>query len=302
MSTIRGTNPGRAETWTTRRLLAWMSGHFQAKGVDSPRVVAEMLLAYVLGCDRMRLYMEVDRPASPLQLASLRDLVARAADHEPVQYLVGHAWFFGRQFAVNRSVFIPRPCTEMLVEHVLQWHRAAPGEAGPLIADVGTGSGCIAVSLAAQLTAAHVVATDIDEDALAAAGANARSHGAEDRIELRQGRGLEPLRAATPFDVVCSNPPYVSDEEWAELERNVRDYEPASALRGGADGLDVIRPLVAGAAALLRPGGQLVLEIGHRHRDAVLELAQATGTLTNPVVRKDQDGCWRLFVAERRAI
>ena len=139
----------RAATWTTRQLLEWMTPHFAAKAIDSPRVVAEMLLSHVIGCDRMQLYMEVDRPAPPLELASLRELVARAALHEPVQYLVGHAWFFGRQFAVTRSVFIPRPCTETLVEHVIQWRRTAPGHVASVIADVGTGSGSIAVSLAA---------------------------------------------------------------------------------------------------------------------------------------------------------
>src|SRR3954466_2868002 len=115
------------QPWTTRKLLAWMTERFTAKNVDSPRIVAEMLLSHVLGCERMRLYMEVDRPASPPELAQLRDLVARAANHEPVQYLVGHAWFFGKQFDVDRSTLIPRPCTETIVEHILQWLRVTPG-------------------------------------------------------------------------------------------------------------------------------------------------------------------------------
>ncbi|MHC4416184.1 MAG: peptide chain release factor N(5)-glutamine methyltransferase [Planctomycetota bacterium] len=298
---IRG-RPG-AEAWTTRRLLTWMTGHFEARSIDSPRVVAEMLLAHVIGCERMRLYMEVDRPASPLQLASLRELVARAAKHEPVQYLVGSAWFFGRQFAVDRSVFIPRPCTEVLLEHVLQWQRAAPGRANPLIADIGTGSGCIAVSLAAQLRDAHVVASDICPEALAVAGANARRHGVEGRVELRLGTGLEPLRAGPGhgrFDAVCSNPPYVCDDQWEEVGPNVRRYEPPTALRGGADGLDVIRPLVAGAGAFLRPGGKLVLEIAHGQREAVLGLVEATSELADSVISKDHEGYWRMLVAERK--
>ena len=263
--------PKPAETWTTRRLLEWMTGHFTAKSIDAPRVVSEMLLSHVIGCDRLRLYMEVDRPAQPLELASLREFVARAANHEPVQYLVGHAWFFGRMYSVTRSVLIPRPSTETLVQNIVQWCRAAPGHAGPLIADVGTGSGCIAISLAVQLAEAHVIATDISEDAIAVAADNARTHGVEDRIELRSGPELAPLAGeARQFDAICANPPYISDAEWAEVAANVRDHEPASALRGGPDGLDVIRPIIAAAPGMLRPEGRLAVEIAHAQRDAVL--------------------------------
>jgi release factor glutamine methyltransferase len=293
-----------AEPWTTRRLLEWMTRYFKARNIDTPRVVAEMLLAHVIGCDRLRLYMEVDRPAAPLELSSLHDLVDRAGRHEPVQYLVGHAWFFGKQFDVDPSVFIPRPCTETLVEHVLQWLRAAPGHARPVMADVGTGSGCIGVSLALALPDARVVATDVSEAALAAARANADRHGVADRMEWRLGPGLDPLAADAParrYDVICSNPPYVSDAEWKQVAPNVRDYEPVGALRGGPDGLDVIRPLVAGAGDLLRPGGRLVLEIAHAQRDEVLRLAGATGVLHNATVLKDHEGLWRVFAAGRAA-
>lgn len=290
----------RSETWTTRRLLEWMTGHFAGKGVASPRVVGEMLLAHVIGCDRMRLYMEVDRPARPLELAALRELAARAARHEPVQHLVGHAWFFGRRYTVAPAVFIPRPGTETLVEHVIQWHRAAPGHARPLIADVGTGSGCIAVALAAAMEDAHVVATDVSEAALAVARSNAEAHGVADRIEWRRGAGLAPLAGPGPvtYDAICSNPPYVCDEEWAGVADNVRKYEPPEALRAGADGLDVIRPIVAGAPALLRPGGLLAVEIAHRHHDAAPALAAAAG-LVDAVVLRDHEGLWRVLAAAR---
>ncbi len=303
MTSTRPTS-GRApaETWTTRRLLAWMTGHFQHKGIDSPRLTAEFLLAHVIGCDRMRLYMEVDRPAQPLELASLRDLVTRAAASEPVQYLVGEAWFFGRPYAVGPAVLIPRPSTETLVEHVLQRCRAAPGRA-TLLADVGTGCGCIAVSLAARLPEAHVVATDVSADALEVAAANAGRHGVADRIEFLAGDCLEPLRSAAGsrrYDVICSNPPYVSDAEWAQVAPNGRDHEPPLALRGGPDGLDVVRPLVAGAGALLEPGGQLVVEIADAHRDAALGLAAEAG-FDNALVLKDHEGLWRVLAAEQPA-
>jgi len=294
-----------SEIWTTKRLLKWMADHFRLKGIDSPRVVGEMLLSDVLRCERMRLYMESDRPASSAELAQLRELVARAAKHEPVQYLVGHGWFFGRQFAVNRSTLIPRPCTETLVEHVLHWHRVHPGHAAPFIADVGTGTGCIAISLAAQIPEARVVATDVAPGALELARSNANTHNVLDRLEFRLGSGAAPISHESPvpgerFNVICSNPPYIPDHEWEQhVDRNVKDHEPASALRGGVDGLDVIRPLISGAAPLLKAGGLLAIEIADCQRDAVTELAGSTGQLTNISVLKDHEGLWRVLTAER---
>ncbi len=286
--------------WTTRRLLTWITYYVGSKGVESPRLVGEMLLAHVIGCERMRLYMEVDRPATASELISLRELVARAAKHEPVQYLVGNAWFFGREFRIDPSVLIPRPSTETLVEQVLQWRKATPDRADPVIADIGTGSGCIAITLATQLPDTHLIATDISPRALALAEQNAAQHDVADRIEFVTGNGLEPLRQrSVAVDVICSNPPYISDAEWADVAPNVRDYEPTNALRGGTDGLDVIRVLIAEAGALLRPGGQLVVEIAHSQRDAVIELMQQADLLTDPLVLKDHEDFWRVLVAER---
>jgi release factor glutamine methyltransferase len=281
-----------------------MTDHFAAKGVDSPRVVAEMLLGHVLDCERMRLYMEADRPASAVELATLRGLVQRAANHEPVQYLVGHAWFFGKQFAVDRSTLIPRPSTETLVEQVVRWLRANPGHAEPTIADVGTGTGIIAISLALNLPDARIVATDVVPEALELAKTNAERLGVTGRIEFREGSLLEPLHrdgGAVRFDVIASNPPYVPDDEWDAVERNVKDYEPASALRGGVDGLDFIRPLIANGPSLLVPGGLLAIEIAESQREAVVELAKATATLENVDVLKDHEGLLRVLTAERIA-
>ncbi len=288
--------------WTTRRLLGWITEYTGSKSIESPRLVAEMLLAHVIGCERMRLYMEVDRPASPLELTTLRALVARAAKHEPVQYLVGHAWFFGREFQIDPSVLIPRPCTETLIEHVLQWRKTTPGHANLIIADIGTGSGCIAITLAAQLSDAHLIATDIWPRALALAEQNAAHHDVADRVEFVEGSDLEPLRerpGEVRVDVICSNPPYISDTEWADVAPNVRDYEPMTALRGGADGLNLIRVLIAEAGQLLRPGGQLVVEIAHSQREAVLELVAKADLLTNPIVLKDHEDFWRVLIADR---
>lgn len=281
-----------------------MAERFKARNVDSPRVVAEMLLAHVLGCERMRLYMDADRPASADELAALRDLVARAARHEPVQYLVGHAWFFSRQYAVDRSTLIPRPSTETLVEHVLQWLRASRGNANPLIADIGTGSGCIAISIAAQVPDASVLASDIVPEAIELVRVNAAAHNVGDRVRTTVGSGVSAIASAMPgalFDVIASNPPYIPDNEWDAVATNVRDFEPASALRGGADGLNVIRPLIAEAPALLKPGALLAIEIAHALKDEVIALARSSGLLENILVLKDHEDLWRVLTATRMA-
>ena len=290
--------------WTTRRLLTWMTEYFTEREIDSPRVVAELLLSHVIGCERMRLYMEVDRPAAPLELETLRALVKRAGRHEPAQYLVGEWHFFGRTFEVDRSTLIPRPSTETLIEAVLSWHKTA-GQSGsePLIADIGTGTGCIAVTLAAQIPEAHLIATDPVAEALELAERNAARHKVGDRITFASGRGLEPLEAGPPgrrFAVICSNPPYISDAEWEKLEPNVREYEPATALRGGQDGLEIVRPLVAGAGRLLKPGGLLAIEIGHHQKEAALALVKETADLEHGEVLKDTEGFWRVLLARKR--
>jgi release factor glutamine methyltransferase len=286
------------DAWTTRRLLAWITDHLGGCGVESPRLVAEVLLAEVLDCQRLRLYMEVDRPASAEERQALRALVARAAAHEPVQYLVGRWSFYGRQYELGRSTLIPRPATETLVEIALEW-LGAVGPDDARIADIGTGTGCIAVSLAAQQPGARLLATDIVPDALALAQRNAVVHKVHDRIDFALGPIWEPLDSSGDcFDLICSNPPYIPDDEWPQVLRNVRDYEPATALRGGPEGLDVLRPLIEGAPRRLASGGRLVLEIPDTRRDDLVALVERTPGLTAPEVFKDSDGLWRVLSAQ----
>lgn len=286
------------ERWTTARLLDWTAVYLERKGVDQHRLAAEMLLAHVLNLPRIKLYMDMDRPASELERAAFRDLVERAADHEPVQYLIGSAPFYSLTFEVDRRVLIPRPCTETLVDHVVTHSRRTPGFAAPLIADIGTGSGAIAVSLAKNLPEARVVATDISPDALALARSNAEKHSVADRVEFRAGRTWEPL-TGEPFHYVVSNPPYISDAEWSEVPRNVKDHEPVTALRGGQDGLEVIRELVAGAAGRLRRGGQLVVEIAASQKDAALNLVGREPGLSNARVLADHERLPRVLITDR---
>ncbi len=291
------------EPWTTRRLLSWMHDHFRECQIDAPRLVAEMLLAHVLDCKRMRLYMDIDRPASDAERTQLRDLVRRAADHEPVQYLVGFTTFYGNQFRVNPSSMIPQPCTEQLVQRVLDWLGPRPAERpAAQIADLGTGSGCVGISIALQAPNVQVLATDVVPDALKLAAANAEELGVADRLEMCAGSLLEPLEARSePFDVICGNLPYIPDHEWdgGLVQKAVQDHVPASALRGGPDGLDLIRPVIQGAPDLLRSGGTLMLEIADSQRDAVLAMAEAIGAYTSAEIHKDDEGYWRFLVAER---
>lgn len=286
-----------AQTWTTRKLLAWTTEHFTKKGIDSPRLSAEMLLAHVLNVPRLKLFTDTDRPASELERAAFRELVERAANHEPVDYLVGQSPFFSMMLKVNRAVLIPRPSTETIVEHVIQHARRTPGFAQPAIADVCTGSGAIAIALAKHIPGSRVIATDISKEALAVATENAQKQGVANRIDFREGDLLTPL-AGVRFQYLVSNPPYISDKEWAEVAPNVRDYEPTQALRGGVDGLDFLRVLIEQGERVLERPGQMVLEIAASQRSAVLELAGRVPAVKNAQVMVDHEALPRVLVAD----
>jgi release factor glutamine methyltransferase len=299
--------------WTTRRLLQWTTAFLGERQVESARLCAELLMAHVLECERTRLYMEADRPASPVELARLRELVKRAGAHEPVQYLVGETWFHARSFLVDRSTLIPRPATETLVGLAVAWARRR-GEALRML-DLCTGGGCIAVSVAAALTTqrkgwaeppsppleASVVAGDLVPAAADLARRNAERHGQSGRIDVRVGDLFECLQPQerSGFDLITANPPYVSDAEWACCAPNVRDHEPVTALRGGPDGLRLIEPLLGQAPDWMRPGGRLLLEIAASQGEAVRRMAGAVPGLTVVDVVKDHEGLDRVLVADR---
>jgi release factor glutamine methyltransferase len=286
--------------WTTRRLLTWTQSHFARKGLDNPRVSAEMLLAHVLGTQRIKLYMDLDRPATELERAAFRELVERAAAHEPVDYLVGHASFFSMIFKVTPAVLVPRPSTETVVEHVIQHARRTPGFSSPLIADLGTGSGAIAVALAKHLPNCRVIATDVSADALAIARENAATHAVSDRIDFRQGDLFEPIADLKQrVRYLVSNPPYISDDEWRDVPANVKNYEPQGALRGGVDGLKLLRPLIAHGHEYLDHPGQLVLEIAASQNKTVLQLAEQSGGLRHAHILADHESLPRVLVADR---
>lgn len=298
---VHEVKPISEEAWTTRRLLEWITRHLERQQVHNPTLVARMLLVHVVGGTDIDLYTDPDRPATASERDRLRGLVSRAAAHEPVQYLVGKADFFGRSFKVDASTLIPRTATESLIQIVLDWYRGTAGSSeGPpdlRIADVGTGTGCIAITLARQIPTCTLVATDIVGGALELARFNAVEHEVADRIDFRSGSLLDPLRDDRGFDVVCANLPYIPDDDWTALDSNVRDHEPATALRGGVDGLDLIRPLVEDIESCLNPGGLLVLEIDPSQSGILIEMIEKLDSVASVSVEEDEFRDQRLVKA-----
>lgn len=287
--------------WPTRSLLRWIAEAFANAHIESPRLCAELLVSHCLGCDRLRLYVDPDRPASAQERQTLRDLVVRALAHEPVQYLVGQAWFFSLPLMVDRRALIPRPETETLVQGILQHARTTPSLAKGVIADIGTGSGCIIISILKNLPEAHGVATDLSPDAIELARENAFRHGALDRLDLLTGNLLEPLEdhpAGRSLQCLISNPPYIPDSEWENVPANLK-HEPLVALRGGADGLQFIRPILEQAADFLAPGGLVAIEFAESTADAVLELARRQPLLCDARIEADFQGRPRALFAHR---
>ena len=293
-----------SDTWTLLQILKWTTGFFEKQGIGSPRLDAELLLAHVLGLERIQLYVQFDRPLVPAERHAYRELVKRRASGEPVQYILGTQEFWSIAFAVRRGVLVPRPDTEVLVEEALAIARTLAGQAGDglRIADVGTGTGAIAVAIASELPGAAVWAGDIAAVPLALAPENARTAGVGDRVTVCPGAGLAPLVVAAgggPFDLVCSNPPYIREGELAGLMREVRDWEPREALAAGADGLDVLRILVDEVArpGALRPDGAVLFEIGDGAQADVVGAWLTARGLRGVRVRNDYAGRPRVVIA-----
>ena len=262
-----------SDVWTIRRILTWTTGHFEKRGVDAPRLTTEILLAHVLKTGRVRLYVDLDRPLSKDELAAFKALIERRLSGEPTNYLTGAKEFYNRPFKVDARVLIPRPETELLVEAVLH---AVPKDAPSRVLDVCTGSGCIAISVAAERPQATVVATDLSKDACALARENAQALGVAERVSVLEGDLFSPLPPGDTFRVVVSNPPYIDSGDIAGLSAEVR-REPRLALDGGPDGLSALRRVIQGARRVLEPGGLLALEMGETQGSAVLELLRAAG-------------------------
>jgi len=282
------------DVWTVGRLLTWTTDWLAGRQSESPRLDAEVLLAHVRDCQRIELYTAFDTPVDDAQRARFRELVKRRGEGEPVAYLVGSREFFSLPFAVNKSVLVPRPETEGIVVRVLDLCR---GMAAPKIADVGTGSGAIVIALAKQLPLATFTATDSSADAMSVARANAERHGVADRIEFIECDLLDDPRAVGPWDVIASNPPYVREDEFDALPRDVRLHEPRAALVSGPTGVEVIIRLARAAAEQLVPGGWLIVEVGPARAAEAAILAEA-GLESKPTLN-DFAGLPRIVQARR---
>jgi release factor glutamine methyltransferase len=282
--------PDVHEPWTIGRLLSWTSDFLSKNGVDEPRLAAEVLLAGAVPCRRIDLYARHASVLDEPTLAKFRDWVRRAAKHEPIAYLVGEKEFFSLRFAVNPAVLIPRPETETLVEWALDHTRSASLET-PVILDIGTGSGCIAIALLANLPGATAIATDVSAAALEVARQNADRHKVTERLSLIEARGLllpSDVMPAGGFDLIVSNPPYIPAGEVQALEANVRDFEPRSALTDEADGLSVYREIGQRAAALMATTGRVLVEVADGGAGDARQATTAAGRLEYVSTRKDR--------------
>jgi release factor glutamine methyltransferase len=283
--------------WTIKALLTWTADHFKAKGIADARLEAEILLAHVLDCKRVDLFVRFEEQPTEAERTKFRGLIQRRLGSWPVAYLVGSRAFYMLTFEVDPAVLIPRSDTETLVLEAL--NRLKPLTA-PEVLDLGTGSGCIAVSLAHQKKDARVTATDISPDALAVAQKNATKAGVAERVTFLQGDLFAALPPESAFHLIASNPPYIAQSEFATLSADVRDHEPRVALDGGPDGLAFYRRIANGVCPFLKPGGSLLLEIGYTQEAAVRGLLAERPELEVGATLKDMGGHPRVVTARKR--
>jgi len=270
------------------------------KGVDSPRLQTELLLAHLLQRPRMQLYLNFERALTPSQVESLRELVKRRGSREPLQHILGTTSFCGLEIAVNRHALIPRPETELLAERgwtfLNQLSTLDPRPSTAL--DFGTGSGCLAIALAHKCPAARFHAIDLSPAALALARENAARHSLAERIEFLEGDGFAVVPAGSQFDLIISNPPYIPSAEIATLQPEVRDYDPCAALDGGPEGLDYYRRLAAEAGPFLKAGGRLMLECGDGQAPRVQEILEQQKWIVE-AIQEDYNHTPRIVIARR---
>ena len=281
-----------AENWTTLKVLDWTKEYLLSRGVENARLEAEWLLCAATGLDRVGLYLNFEKPLNDGELAAYRVMVARRGKREPLQHILGTQEFCGLEFDVTPDVLVPRHDTETLVNEALV---RMPGARSVL--DIGTGSGCIAVTLAHRLPVAAVTGVDISEAALKVARRNAEKNGVP--IEFLHGSLFEAV-AGRQFDLIVSNPPYIPSGDMENLQPEVRDYDPRGALDGGLDGLEIYRRLVPDALTFLECGGWLLVEVGTGQADDVSNLFNSAGGYGQPITSCDPAGIARVVGGQRK--
>ena len=288
------------EIWTIKKLLEWISEYFESNSVDSPRLSAELLLCHVLKLERIQLYTLYDRVVQADQLAALRALVKRGAEHEPIAYLVRRCEFYSLPLKITPDCLIPRPETEHLVERAIDFLRQRPSP--HYVLDLCTGSGCIAAAIAKNVKDIQVVATDICDNALKIAADNIRQHKLDDKVRLLCGDLFDAIIEGvdeTQFDLIVSNPPYVSDGEYEKLGPNVKKYEPKLALLAGVDGLDVYQRIIEKVDGFLKPDGAVMMEIGYAQGPAIQRILQEADIFKVITIEKDFANNDRIAIAKK---
>jgi release factor glutamine methyltransferase len=266
------------------------------KNVDSPRLQVELLLAHVLKMPRMKLYLNFEQILGPADLETLRELVRRRGQREPLQHILGTVSFCGLELSVNKNVLVPRPETEVLAERAWKFLAAFPAQPSPRALDLGTGSGCLAIAMAIHAPNALVTAVDISDEALVVARENAARLQVLERIEFHKGDMLQALSDEDQFALIVSNPPYIPTAEMAALDPEVRDFDPRLALDGGPDGLDFYRRIAAGAAPFLQAGGKVMVELNDGGADLVSSLFDKHGWRVD-AVEPDLNSRPRILIA-----
>ncbi len=288
------------EIWTIGKILKWTEQYFASKGIESPRLDAEVLLSHVLKKERIYLYVHFDEPLEAPELASYKECIKKRLEHMPVAYITGIREFMGLDFHVTPSVLIPRPDTEILVQTAMDNLKKieATGR-GLLFADIGTGSGAVCLSMLSYMPELQGVTVDISKEALEIARGNAESLGVSERIEFLEGDMLEPL-AGRSFDAIVSNPPYIPERDIEGLEPEVKCYEPMGALVAEDEGLFFYKKLMQDAPKLLKTGGFLALEAGIHEAGPIKEIGERSGDWENIEVIKDLAGIDRVVVLRKR--
>ncbi|MFO0942279.1 MAG: peptide chain release factor N(5)-glutamine methyltransferase [Pirellulales bacterium] len=292
------------ESWTVGRLLTWTADYLKKSGSPSPRLDAEVLLSHARGCQRIELYTAFDEEPTEQVRAAFREMVKRRAEGSPVAYLVGYKEFYSATFEVNPDVLIPRPETEHLVVEALDRAKELTGSIAQNrnleIVDVGTGSGAIAVSIAKHYSKCHMTAVDISPAALSVAQRNAQRHGlTEDRIKFVEGDLLSWCNADQKFDLILSNPPYVSTDEFQSLAKSVKEFEPRLALVSEPSGGSIIKRLNQQAAALLNAGGYLIFEFSPMLAPQLPEMIEQPHAWSSPQITKDLAGHARIVTLRK---
>lgn len=278
------------DIWTVAGILKWTTGYFEEHEIDSPRMTAEYLLAYALGLSRIDLYLQYEKPLQKEELETFKSFIRRRVQREPLAYIVGSRGFWTLDLSVTPDVLIPRPDTETLVEAALKAMGEMTSGETLTVADLGTGSGAIILSLASEYPDNAYVAVDISEKALAVARKNATDVCPDTDIQFINSSWFDAFSKGMQFDVIVSNPPYIPSGDIPDLQKEVSGYEPVLALDGDADGLKCIRHIICSADKYLRPGGKLLLEIGFDQAEAVVRIAEEAGLYTDIHSIKDLAG------------